>query len=311
MMFSVVIPAYNREDLIGRTIDSVLAQAYTDYEVVVVDDGSTDGTPEVLAGYGDRIRVITQENKYEGAARNTGIRHARGDYIVWLDSDDLWFPWTLATFAAAVARYDRPAWIQGKSREFTDDAELADEQGGELQADRHDSIYAASGLKITAISAAAVRRDVALASPGFNEDRLNGQDVDFMMSCGTADGFVRINAPATFGYRQHAGSILAINPDLSEKGFHYIIDREREGMYPGGEPLAVARREIICRLARGVIDGLVINGHFAAAWRLYRRTLWWQLRQGRLKFVLGIVAYALLRAVAPQRAMRMRLRPTA
>ncbi len=307
-MFSVVIPAYNREDLIGRTIDSVLAQAYRDYEVVVVDDGSTDGTPDVLAGYGDRIRVVTQENRYEGAARNTGIRHARGDYIVWLDSDDLWFEWTLATFAEAVERYDRPAWIQGKSREFTEDAELADERGCALQAERYDSIYAASALKITAISAAAVRRDEALASPGFNEDRLNGQDVDFMMSCGTAEGFVRINAPATFGYRQHPGSILAINPELSEKGFHYIIDRERAGAYPGGEPMKPQRRQIICRLARGVIDGLVINGHFGAAWRLYRRTLGWQLRLGRYKFALGIVAYAMLRAVAPQRAMRMRTR---
>ncbi len=89
---SVIIPTYQRAGFVGQAIDSVLAQTYTDYEIIVVDDGSTDNTRDVLTGYGDRLRVIYQENRGAGAARNTGIRAAQGRYIAFLDDDDLWFP---------------------------------------------------------------------------------------------------------------------------------------------------------------------------------------------------------------------------
>jgi glycosyltransferase involved in cell wall biosynthesis len=93
---SVIIPTYNRANLISKAIDSVLAQTFTDYEIIVVDDGSNDDTQVVLTKYQDKLRVIAQENKGEGEARNTGIRSAKGDYLAFLDSDDLWFPNKLA-----------------------------------------------------------------------------------------------------------------------------------------------------------------------------------------------------------------------
>ncbi len=89
---SVVIPTYNYARFLPQAIDSALVQTHPPLEVIVVDDGSTDETPRVLAGYGDRIRVIRQANGGAGAARNTGIAAARGEYIAFLDADDVWLP---------------------------------------------------------------------------------------------------------------------------------------------------------------------------------------------------------------------------
>jgi len=88
----VIIPTYNRVASIGRAIESVLSQTYAQYELIVVDDGSTDGTMSLLETYADRIRVIHQNNRGVSAARNTGIRAARGVFIALLDSDDCWLP---------------------------------------------------------------------------------------------------------------------------------------------------------------------------------------------------------------------------
>ena len=91
-VISVVIPAYNAGGFIKRTIDSVLAQTYRDYEVIVVDDGSTDNTAEAVRSYAGKVRYIYQENAGDGPARNTGIRAAKGDWIAFLDHDDEWLP---------------------------------------------------------------------------------------------------------------------------------------------------------------------------------------------------------------------------
>lgn len=89
---SVIIPTYQHAHFVGQAIQSVLAQTYKDYEIIVVDDGSSDNTSEVLAEFGDQVTVIYQENRGLSAARNTGIRASKGEYVAFLDADDVWMP---------------------------------------------------------------------------------------------------------------------------------------------------------------------------------------------------------------------------
>jgi glycosyltransferase involved in cell wall biosynthesis len=95
---SVIIPAYNASKFIREAINSVLNQTYKDYEIIVVDgrDGSTDNTREIVAEYGDAVRYFRQENTGLSDARNKGVLNSRGEYIAFLDSDDLWFENKLA-----------------------------------------------------------------------------------------------------------------------------------------------------------------------------------------------------------------------
>lgn len=89
---SIITPAYNHVNFIRHTIDSVLNQTYRDFEHIVVDDGTTDGTAEALKSYGNRIKYIRQENRGTAAATNAGVRASSGEYIAILDSDDAWLP---------------------------------------------------------------------------------------------------------------------------------------------------------------------------------------------------------------------------
>ena len=105
-MISIVIPLYNKESQIANTLLSVLAQTYQDFEVVIVDDGSTDGSvAEVQKIQDQRIRIISQKNAGVSAARNRGIAEAKGEYIAFLDADDEWKPDYLAAQAALIEKY--------------------------------------------------------------------------------------------------------------------------------------------------------------------------------------------------------------
>lgn len=89
---SAIIPNYNYAKYLRIALDSVLAQTYSPIEIVVVDDGSTDGSRSILASYGDRIKTIYQKNSGVAAARNRGIAECSGDYLAFLDPDDIWLP---------------------------------------------------------------------------------------------------------------------------------------------------------------------------------------------------------------------------
>ncbi len=91
-MVSVIIPTYNRSDLLCQAIESVLAQTYTDYEIIVVDDGSTEDIKNAISVYGRKVKYLFQRNAGVYSARNNGIRESQGEYIAFLDSDDIWEP---------------------------------------------------------------------------------------------------------------------------------------------------------------------------------------------------------------------------
>jgi len=86
--FSVLIPVYNRDVYVRECIDSIFSQTFKDYEIIAIDDGSTDGTLEVLQSYGEQIKVLSQTNQGPEVARNLGASQASGEYLVFLDSDD-------------------------------------------------------------------------------------------------------------------------------------------------------------------------------------------------------------------------------
>lgn len=108
ILFSIIIPSYNRAYILKRTLASVLNQTYTHFECIVVDDGSTDNTKELLSSYTDRrLRYVYQHNAERSAARNNGIQHAQGEYICFLDSDDEYLPKHLETLHNAIQAAER------------------------------------------------------------------------------------------------------------------------------------------------------------------------------------------------------------
>jgi glycosyltransferase involved in cell wall biosynthesis len=102
---SVVIPTFNRWPLVGEAVESVLAQSYANFELIVVDDGSTDETQEELAKFGSRLRFFAKAREGVAAARNFGVSRALGSYIAFLDSDDLWLPKKLEVQTAFMKRH--------------------------------------------------------------------------------------------------------------------------------------------------------------------------------------------------------------
>ena len=115
---SVIIPVYNNEATLARALDSVLSQSYPAHEIIVVDDGSTDGSDEVVSSYGNRIRSLYQPNGGVSAARNHGARTATGDWLAFLDADDWYYPDRLRLHAEWIAE-DRTHWISSPATRNT------------------------------------------------------------------------------------------------------------------------------------------------------------------------------------------------
>lgn len=127
MRFSIIVPTYNRAHFIGRCLDSLLAQSFNDFEVIVVDDGSRDHTADIVQAYSQRdqrIHYVWQPNSERGAARNHGIRLAQGDYITFLDSDDILYPQALWTADRLIHRQRQPEWLSLSYEIRTEDQRL-------------------------------------------------------------------------------------------------------------------------------------------------------------------------------------------
>ncbi|MHB8466946.1 MAG: glycosyltransferase family 2 protein [Acidimicrobiales bacterium] len=169
LAFSVVVPTYQRSHLILRSIDSVLAQTHATLEVIVVDDASTDDTEAVVRAIADpRVRYIRLDHNSErGRARNVGTAAARGDYVCYLDSDDVYYPHHLATAEELIRGHQNPPWLHLGYELLGPDGEVqvvVDEPTGDVRTHlvRKGNCFSVSGVLL--------RGDIARAHP-FNEDR--------------------------------------------------------------------------------------------------------------------------------------------
>ena len=204
---SVVIPAYNYAAFLPKAIDSVLSQQFTDYEIIVVDDGSTDSTAQVVAQYGARVRYIHQKNAGLPAARNTGIKAARGEFVGFLDADDQWLPTFLKQAVETFARLSpdfaivafRPIYV--------------DQNGNQLGlkrivAERDEEITCADIIFKTRFppSAVVARRAALDACGGFNPVLRSSEDRDMWIRMATRYR-VFLHHERLMLFRRHSGSM--------------------------------------------------------------------------------------------------------
>ena len=175
---SVIIPVYNGAKRIGRALHSIFAQTFTDYEIVIVNDGSTDDTASVLAAYGDKIRVISQSNRGLSAARNAAVAASRGEMLALIDHDDEWLPRKLEL--AVPALRDDPGAVLVYS-----DMIVVDEAGKEVHSSpvKPETAHAPSTEEMLSRiwpitpSTVVMRRAAFERAGGFREHLVSAEDI--------------------------------------------------------------------------------------------------------------------------------------
>jgi glycosyltransferase involved in cell wall biosynthesis len=179
---SVVIPAYNAAWCLARAIDSVLAQTHRDFELLVVDDGSTDATAELVQRYGAGVRLVRKPNGGLSSARNAGIREARGAYVAFLDADDRWLPDKLKRQVAWMREHPRAVFCSTAARVVDARGETTGEwRCGGCTGSTLEAIFATNAHVAGSGSAVLARREVLLASGGFDESLPSLEDIDMWM----------------------------------------------------------------------------------------------------------------------------------
>ena len=196
VLVSVVMPAYNVDWCVRRAVDSVLAQDFRERELIVVNDGSTDDTRNVLASYGDAIRVIHQENRGMSAARNAAIRAARGALVAFLDADDRWLPEKLTRQVELMQSRPEIGFCSTAARVENPEGELLNlwrcRQRGP---DMLETLFAENAAIAGGCSAVIVRREL-LDSVGLFDESLRGfEDPDLWMRLAAVSGYACIDEP--------------------------------------------------------------------------------------------------------------------
>ena len=203
---SVVIPTYSHRDLIGETLDSVFAQTFRDFEVIVLDDGSTDGTAELLRPLVDerRIRYLRQENSGQAAARNRGLAEARGEFVAFLDDDDLWPREKLDWQVAALRQNPDAVLVYGEERHLHPDGRLTRHILGQPP---DGEVYAKFRLRnwITSPGQTLIRTDVLREIGGFDTSLWGADDWDLYIRLARRGPFV-FRPDVALHYRIHEGN---------------------------------------------------------------------------------------------------------
>jgi hypothetical protein len=213
-LVSIVVPTYNCERHVAATLASVLAQKYRPIEVIVVDDGSSDSTPEIVSALGEPVQLVRQSNHGVCRARNAGFERSRGEYVCFLDHDDHWFDWKLSRQVEAFTAQPE-AGVVFTAFEFWHPVNdrYPEPSTFESHEDRTPSanptlsgwIYHQFLLDCWALtSTAMIRRDVFAASGGFDPTLPYSEDWDLWLRLSRTHPFVMLDRVSTL-YRQHPG----------------------------------------------------------------------------------------------------------
>lgn len=218
---SVVIPLYNASDVIQDTLESLFAQTYHQYEAIVVDDGSTDGSGEVVQGYGDRVRYMFQRNSGVACARNRGVAAARGKYIALLDHDDLWRREKLAKQVSVLDSQPSVGMVVTDVAHI-DRAGRPMSQGGPAYQPQHEFARLFVQGFVPTPSATLIRKDLLEAVGGFDEqfNSAGMDDHELWTRIAAATIIAGISEPLTLHRnREHKPAAVALGhrPLLIEK----------------------------------------------------------------------------------------------
>jgi glycosyltransferase involved in cell wall biosynthesis len=275
---SVIVPAYNVEKFLAETLDSVLAQTFRDFEIIIVDDGSSDGTPAVAQGYSTRypgtVRYLRQENRGVAVARNEGAKLSQGDILAFLDADDTWLPEKLALQMEFWRKHPGYGLIYADAFAMTEDGKVG-RTTMRLKRPRSGDIFPyLLEENFISIPTALVRKDLYLKAGGFIEERNMIEDHHFWLKVSRhcQGGF--LDKPlACYRYRQGSLSGL-INPKIEmwEKDLQVIARIAAE--FPEQARLYRARfRRARASIRYGMAFQLYRTNRFAEARKAYVRAL--------------------------------------
>lgn len=271
--FSVVIPVYNRAKYVRQAIDSVLTQTFTDYEVIAVDDGSTDGSADILESYGTRIKTIRQANHGPEVARNAAAAIAQGEYLVFLDSDDFLFPSALSIYDRMIRHIDAPPIVMGLEVYYEDGQPIP----VELSAPSTIRVLKFRDYLSKTISLSNFNSKLAIRKSLFDEvggcrnsspETWLNDDLHLMLKVGTYGPLVVVQNVYTAAYRQHEGNTIKNVKAIADSLFP-LVQAERRGEYPGGSQRRIDRY--------AVIGGRSANWAVRYCWRSGQRRLALQL----------------------------------
>jgi glycosyltransferase involved in cell wall biosynthesis len=240
-LISIVIPAYNAERTIRETVKSVLDQSFADFELLVIDDGSTDGTLSVLEGFTDkRLQVHSFSNAGLSASRNRGTALARGQFVAFLDADDLWTPGKLAAQLEALERHPEAvlaySWV-----DFIDENSHYLTNGTYQHLSGNIYVSLLLGNFLESGSNPLIRRTQLIEAGGFDETLTSGEDWDCWLRLAAHHSFVLV-PQADVLYRKSAGS-MSRNTVRMEKNILQVIERaftQAPAHIQGLKPLSLA-----------------------------------------------------------------------
>ncbi len=258
---SVIITCFNQREFIRDAVDSALSQSSPHTEIIVVDDGSTDGSAELLREYGDRIKLfVLSSNRGGNGARNYGAAHAKGDYLAFLDGDDVLMPWALNLYEHLIEER-KPKIILGQRRWFKGQVpRIANEQiPRQAEFVSYDALMHKDRTFGWSCSTFVIEREL-LKAVGAWSDIEYLDIVDLVRRLGYSGHAIMICWPQTVLFRIHAAnSIHRVGPFI--RATQQMIDREKNGLYPGGQKRRLERYAwlgtlVACHVKRGLQSGL-------------------------------------------------------